>query len=38
MGMMADNIGYILPFFLPLCGFVVVLAFAVYSRMSKASV
>ncbi len=38
MGMMADNIGYVLPFFLPLCGFVVVLAFAVFSRMSKASV
>ena len=35
MGMMADNIGYILPFFLPLCGFVVVLAFAIYARMSK---
>ena len=37
MGMMADNIGYILPFFLPLCGFVVVLAFAIYARMSKTS-
>ena len=37
MGMMADNIGYVLPFFLPLCGFVVVLAFAVYSRINKVS-
>ncbi len=35
MGMMADNIGYVLPFFLPLLGFVVVLAYAIYSRMLK---
>jgi FHS family L-fucose permease-like MFS transporter len=37
MGMMADNIGYVLPFFLPLLGFVIVLAYAIFSRMSKAT-
>lgn len=35
MGMMADNVGYVLPFFLPLCGFVVVLAFAIYAIKSN---
>jgi FHS family L-fucose permease-like MFS transporter len=33
MGIMADNIGYVLPFFLPLLGFVVVLAYAIRKRM-----
>ncbi len=36
MGMMADNIGFVLPFILPLVGFIVVLAYAFYARMAKA--
>ncbi len=34
MGMMADNIGFVLPFILPLLGFIVVLAYAI-SRIKE---